>query len=136
MSWKDKFSRFMYGRYGVDQFSKFLLGLTFVLCIVSMFFRNSFGSMISNLVFLLIVYTYFRMFSKNIYKRAAENERFLKFTSKFRRRFNSEKNIAGQRKYYRFYRCPGCGQRIRVPKGRGRIQIRCPKCNEKFIRKS
>lgn len=136
MSWKDKFARFMYGRYGVDQFSKFILGFTFVLCIISIFTAGRFGSFISALIFLLIIYAYFRMFSKNIYKRAAENEKYLKLTGGIRKKFNTEKNIASQRKYYRFYRCPGCGQRIRVPKGRGRIQIRCPKCNEKFIKNS
>lgn len=136
MGWRDRFTRFMYGRYGVDQFSKFLLGFTFVLCILSLFTRGSLGSLISTLVLVLIIYTYFRMFSRNIYKRAAENEKYMRFSSTFRRKFNTEKKIAGQRKYYRFYRCPGCGQRIRVPKGRGRIQIRCPKCNEKFIKNS
>lgn len=136
MSWKEKFARFMYGRYGVDQFSKFMLKATLVLCIVSIFLPQRVGSFISTLVLILIVYTYFRIFSKNIYKRAAENEKYLKFTGSFRKKYNTEKQIAGQRKYYRFYRCPGCGQRIRVPKGRGKIQIRCPKCNEKFIKKS
>ena len=136
MGWKEKLSKFMYGRYGVDQLSKFLLALTFVLCIISIFISGRAGSLLSTLILILIVLIYFRMFSRNIYKRASENEKFLRFTGKFRKKFNKEKEIAGQRKYYRFYRCPGCNQRIRVPKGRGKIQIRCPKCNEKFIRKS
>ena len=136
MNWKNKMAQFMYGRYGVDQFSKFLLITTLVLCILSMFLPTHIDSFISPLVLLIIIYTYFRMFSKNIYKRAAENEKYLKITSKWRRKINTEKKIAGERKYYRFYNCPGCGQKIRVPKGHGKIQIRCPKCNEKFIRKS
>lgn len=136
MNWKEKFSRFMYGRYGVDQLSKFMLAITFILCILSIFVRGRAGSLISTLILLLIIFLYFRMFSKNTYKRAAENEKYLKITGKFRKKINTEKQIAGQRKYYRFYNCPGCGQKIRVPKGRGKIQIRCPKCNEKFIKKS
>lgn len=136
MNWKNKMAQFMYGRYGVDQLSKFMLITTLVLCVVSMFLPRSIGSPISTLVLVLIIYTYFRMFSRNIYKRAAENEKYLKLTSKWRKKINTEKKIAGQRKYYGFYKCPGCGQKIRVPKGRGKIQIRCPKCNEKFIRKS
>ena len=136
MSWKEKLSRFMYGRYGVDQLSKFMLAATFILCIISPFIRNRAGSFISMLILLMIIIVYFRMFSRNIYKRAAENDKYLKITSKLRGKINTEKKIASQRKYYRFYRCPGCGQRIRVPKGRGKIQIRCPKCNEKFIKKS
>ena len=136
MNWKEKLSRFMYGRYGVDQLSKFMLIVTFILCILSPFIQGSIGSLISMLIFLMIIIIYFRMFSKNIYKRSAENEKYMKITGKVRGKINSEKNIASQRKYYRFYRCPGCGQRIRVPKGHGKIQIRCPKCNEKFIRNS
>lgn len=136
MNWKNKMAQFMYGRYGVDQLSKFMLTTTLVLCIVSLFLPRHIGSPISALVLFLIIYTYFRMFSRNIYKRAAENEKYLKLTSKWRKKINTEKKIAGQRKYYRFYKCPGCGQKIRVPKGRGKIQIRCPKCSEKFIRKS
>lgn len=136
MGWKDKFSSFMYGRYGVDQLSKFMIGVTFALCILSLFIRGRAGSLISTLILLIIITVYFRMFSKNIYKRASENEKYLKMTSGIRRKFNTEKSIASQRKYYRFYNCPGCGQKIRVPKGRGKIQIRCPKCNEKFIKRS
>lgn len=136
MGWKEKLSRFMYGRYGIDQLSKFMVTVTFILCILSMFVGGKTGRLISNVIFIMIILAYFRMFSRNIYKRAAENEKYLKLTNGIRKKYNTEKSIAGQRKYYRFYRCPGCNQRIRVPKGRGRIQIRCPKCNEKFIKNS
>lgn len=136
MSWKQKLSNFMYGRYGVDQLSRFMLTLTLILCIISLFVGGRADSFIGMFIMLLIILSYFRMFSKNIYKRAAENEKYLKLTSGFRNKINAEKKIAGQRKYYRFYKCPQCGQRIRVPKGHGKIQVRCPKCNEKFIRKS
>ena len=136
MNWKNKMSQFLYGRYGVDQLSKFLLIITLILCVVSIFSPMRIGSFISTLVFILIIYTYYRMLSKNIYKRASENEKYLKITSKWRKKINTEKKISSQRKYYRFYKCPGCGQKIRVPKGHGKIQIRCPKCDEKFIKKS
>ena len=76
MNWRDRFSKFMYGRYGADQFSKFLLGLTIALCIISLFVPRRLGSLFSTLILLLIFYTYFRMFSRNIYKRAAENEKY------------------------------------------------------------
>lgn len=136
MSWRDKFSGFMYGRYGVDQLSRFMLICTFVLCILSLFVRGRAASLISALILLLIIIVYFRMFSRNIYKRALENEKYLKWTNVFRNKINREKEIANQRKYYKFFKCPGCGQKIRVPKGHGKIQVRCPKCNEKFLRKS
>lgn len=136
MNLKEKLSRFMYGRYGIDHLSRFLLTVTFILCVLSIFVSGRGSSFISAVTFALIILMYFRMFSRNIYKRAAENEKYLRLTGKIRGKYQAEKKIASQRKYYRFYRCPGCGQRIRVPKGRGRIQIRCPKCNEKFIKNS
>ena len=136
MRWRDKFAQFMYGRYGMDQLSRFLFICIFVLCFISLFTRNIADSVISTLILFLLIVVYFRMFSRNIYKRAAENEKYLKLTGGIRRKFQTEKTIAGQKKYYRFFRCPNCGQRIRVPKGHGKIQIRCPKCNEKFTRKS
>ena len=150
MSWRNKFANFMYGRYGVDDLSKFMLLITFILCIVSMFVKTS---IISSLILLLIVFTYFRMFSKNIYKRAAENEKYLQFMGRFRKNKNFGNNYGGysrgyngygngsntyaqQKKIYKFFKCPGCSQKIRVPKGHGKIEIRCPKCNTKFIRRS
>lgn len=136
MNWKQKLSNFMHGRYGADQLSRFMLIVTFILCIISLFVSGRVDSFIGMLIFLLIILSYFRMFSKNIYKRAAENDKYLKLTQGFRKKINAEKKLAGQRKYYHFYKCPQCGQRIRVPKGHGRIQIRCPKCNEKFIKRS
>lgn len=137
MNWRDKFTNFMYGRYGVDQLSRFMLIVTFVLCILSMFIRIP---LLSTLILLLIILTYFRMFSKNIYKRAAENEKYLQFISKFKKNagtgtYTNSQN-AQQKKYYKYFKCPGCSQKIRIPKGHGKIEIRCPKCNTKFIRRS
>lgn len=137
MNWRDKFTSFMYGRYGIDQLSRFMLVVTFVLCILSIFIRTY---IISLLILALIIIIYFRMFSKNIYKRAAENEKYLRFISNFKGKASagtsSYSKNAEQRKYYKFFKCPGCSQKIRIPKGHGKIEIRCPKCNTKFIRRS
>lgn len=137
MNWRDKFTNFMYGRYGVDQLSRFMLVVTFVLCIISLFVRTS---LLSILIFALIILTYYRMFSKNIYKRAAENEKYLHFIERFKgkthRTTSGYTQNAEQKKYYKFFKCPGCSQKIRIPRGHGKIEIRCPKCNTKFIRKS
>lgn len=136
MNFREKFSKFMYGRYGSDQFSRFLLWTTIILCIISIFVPARLSSTLNLIIFILIIYTYFRMFSRNIYKRAAENEKYLRIFGKWKNKFNREKNLASQRKYYHFYKCPGCGQKIRIPKGHGKIQIRCPKCNTTFIKNS
>lgn len=136
MNWRDKFANFMYGRYGVDQLSRFMLIVVFVLCILSMFIRTQ---ILSLLILLLIIFTYYRMFSRNIYKRAAENEKYLQFINRFKGKTGSKSyntRSAQQKKYYKYFKCPGCSQKIRIPRGHGRIEIRCPKCNTKFIRKS
>lgn len=133
---KDKFIRFMQGRYGVDQFSRFLLGVALVSIIISIFIRGYLGTLLNTIGLLAIVYTYFRIFSRNIQKRYAENQKYLSITSKIRMRFNKEKNIMAQRKTHHIYTCPGCGQKIRIPRGKGKIEIECPKCHTKFIKNS
>ncbi len=137
MNWRDKFTNFMYGRYGIDQLSRFMLIVTFILCILSIFIRTH---ILSILILALIIIIYYRMFSKKIYKRAAENEKYLRFINNLKGKTSSGRSgyakDAAQRKYYRFFKCPGCSQKIRIPKGHGKIEIRCPKCNTKFIRRS
>lgn len=137
---RDKIARFMYGRYGADEFSKFLLHSTLVLFALYIILRLFRLDMIAILCYwagvALIIYSYSRMFSRNISKRYSENQKFLFKKMAFMKKLNSEKAIAGQRKDYHFYRCPSCNQRIRIPRGKGRIEIRCPKCNTTFIKKS
>ena len=67
---------------------------------------------------------------------ARENRKYLEITSKIRRRFTRDKNIVKQLKDYHIYSCPGCGQKIRIPRGKGRIEISCPKCHTKFVKNS
>ena len=114
---KDKFARFMYGRYGMDQLSRNLSLICLVLLVITMFSR-------SNVLYAIalagIIYTYFRVFSRNISKRSEENE-------KYRIKDN---------KTHKIFKCPSCSQKIRVPRGRGRISIKCPKCRIEFIKKT
>lgn len=134
---KEKLMRFMQGRYGTDQFSKFLIGVGFVCIILSFFIRKGgVSSLLSGIIMILLVYVYFRMFSRNISKRYAENQKYLQVTSRFRGLFQKEKHRMEQRKDYRFYKCPACSQQVRVPKGKGKIEISCPKCQNKFVKRS
>lgn len=135
---KEKFYRFMQGRYGVDQFSKFTMGAALVCIILSMFFRKAgvMGALLDTVGMAALVYTYFRMLSKNISRRYEENKKYLMFSSKWRMRLNKEINLMKQRKEYHIYSCPGCGQKIRMPRGKGKIEISCPKCHTKFVKKS
>ena len=135
---KDKFYRFMQGRYGVDQFAKFTMGVALVSIVLAIFVNtgSSAGSLLDMLGLVAIVYTYFRIFSRNISKRAQENQKYLSATAKLRQRLNKEKNMMRQRKDYHIYTCPSCGQKVRIPRGKGKIEISCPKCHSKFVKRS
>lgn len=135
---KDKFYRFMHGRYGVDQFAKFTMGVALVSIVLAIFVNtgSSAGSLLDMLGLVAIVYTYFRIFSRNISKRAQENQKYLSATAKLRQRLNKEKNMMKQRKDYHIYTCPSCGQKVRIPRGKGKIEISCPKCHSKFVKRS
>ena len=129
---KEKFYRFMQGRYGGDQLSRFLMILT-VACMVLSLFGADFFHIIG---FALLIYSYFRIFSRNRYKRQAENAVYLKYEYKVRQFFATWKRDMAQRKTHHIYRCPSCRQKIRVPRGKGKIEIRCPKCSNTFIKRS
>lgn len=134
---KEKMIRFMQGRYGVDSFSKFLLGVGLAAMLVSSVFNNRYaGTVLYTLGWAAIIFCYFRMFSKNVTKRYAENQTFLAKTYKIRCFFQRQKSMWQQRKVYHIYRCPNCKQKIRIPRGKGKIEIRCPKCSTTFIKKS
>ena len=136
---RDKFNKFMQGRYGVDELSRFTMGVALALIILTMFVNivnRSVGSVLDFLGIAAIVYAYFRIFSRNIQQRYAENQKYLQMTSKLRLRFNKEKNLMKQRKTHHIYACPGCGQKIRIPRGKGKIEIECPKCHTKFVKRS
>ena len=97
---KDKFYRFMQGRYGVDQFAKFTMGVALVSIVLAIFVNtgSSAGSLLDMLGLVAIVYTYFRIFSRNISKRAQENQKYLSATAKLRQRLNKEKNMMKREK--------------------------------------
>ena len=130
---KEKFMRFMYGRYGVDALGKCLFIFAIIFMLIGGWTESEFLTMLS---WAFLFYSYFRMFSKNIYKRSAENQAYLTKTYKLRCWFARQKNMMAQRKTHHIYKCPTCRQKIRIPRGKGRIEIRCPKCNTTFIKKS
>lgn len=135
---KEKFMKFMQGRYGVDGFARFTMGAALVCIVVSVFFQkgSTIGALLNTLGLAAIIYTYFRILSRNISRRYAENQKYLSMTSKLRQSFNREKSMMQQRKTHHIYTCPGCGQKIRIPRGSGKkVEIDCPKCHTKFIKK-
>jgi hypothetical protein len=130
---KQKLQQFMIGRYGIDSFSKFLMGTALVLCILDIFIDSA---MMNSWFVLIIIYVYFRMFSRNHSKRYQENMKYLQIRNKVIAKFNSEKSVMKQRKTHHIYKCPTCRQKIRIPRGKGRICITCPKCRTEFTKTS
>ncbi len=130
---RDRVARFMYGRYGMDQLSRLTMYISLALFIITIFFHNTIIYAIAVLGF---IYTYYRAFSRNISKRHSENQAYLKFRYKIIGRFNNFRFRMKDRKTHKIFKCPSCSQKIRVPKGKGRISIKCPKCRIEFTRKS
>ena len=112
----DGLRRFMAGRYGSDRLNQCLLGAAFVLLLISAIGGRQ--------VQWMSIWSMFRMYSRNIEARRRENAAFLRFFSRL------------TDKQYRYFRCPGCRQVVRVPRGKGKINIRCPKCSRQFIKKT
>ena len=121
--------RFMYGRYGSDPLNFVVLGAALVISFLTFPFSGY-------IAIALIIYAFFRMFSRNIYKRQAENAAFMKFINKWFSIFKYDRARAQEKKYYKFYKCPSCKQQLRVPKGKGKILITCPQCKTKFYKKT
>ena len=128
--------RVMAGRYGVDEYSRFLNIVALVSLVLSILFNNGLSVFFWLLAIISLVWTYFRMFSRNTYKCRAENNAYLTIRYNMTRKLSGLKQRMQQKRYYRFYKCPKCGITTRVPKGKGKIRITCPKCGEIFQRKS
>lgn len=129
---REKFYRFMQGRYGNDQFNHFLMILSLAVMILSILWKPQ----LYLIAIALLAWGYYRMFSKKVYSRAVENQKYLSVREKVLGRLRREKNLLEQRKTYHIYKCPGCGQKVRIPRGKGRVEVHCPKCGKDFIKRS
>lgn len=130
---KEKMIRFMQGRYGADQFSKFLLVIAMIFTILSLFIGKYF---FYALAIGLLLYSYMRMFSKNYEKRYKENQCYLKYANMLSALWRHKKTKIEQSMHYHIYKCPKCKQKIRIPRGKGKIAITCPKCHKEFQKRS
>lgn len=127
-----KLQRFLYGRYGTDKFNTVLLILGIVLSLCgTLFFRPLYF-----LADLLLIYVLFRTFSRNIPARQKENQAFLKVWAPVESWFRFQREKFSQRKTYKYFKCPNCGQRLRAPRGRGKIEVTCQKCHKVFQTKT
>ena len=125
-------SRFMAGRYGTDQLNTALMIAYLALYLISIF---SGWSVLYWVALVLVLVTLFRCLSRQADRRRAENAKFLQLVRPVRHKL---KNLTARikDKDHRYYNCPRCRQQVRVPKGKGKIAISCPKCKEKFIKQT
>ncbi len=119
----------MYGRYGIDAFYKFLIGLWFVMWLVNLFLDSY---ILSGFMLLEALYTFFRVFSKNIVKRRIENDKFCKVKYNVTEWFKYQRDRIKDIKVKRYRRCPGCKVAIRMPIKKGKHTVVCPRCGKEF----
>lgn len=137
----NKFRHFMEGRYGVDQLNRFILLLAVIFMVAQIIIEKAVGgpnlacTILYYLELVLLIWNVVRMLSKNIQKRYAQNQAYLKIKSRVLDFFRGVKREPVD-KAHRIYKCPSCKQKVRVPAGRGRIAITCPKCHAQFIKKT
>ncbi|NLV76056.1 MAG: hypothetical protein GX023_03595 [Tissierellia bacterium] len=130
MNWLKKF---MTGRYGVDQLSWALLVISILISILSRILDSQVLAMLYIIPLGIVLY---RMFSKDISKRYQENIKFLNKWNSIKRKINNRIQRIKGLKYYKYYKCSNCKQTLRVPRGKGKISITCPKCQTVMIKKS
>ena len=117
--------RFMLGRYGTDKLNTYILTAGVIVCLIALFVSAPLVRLaLTVLSYGLMIWAIFRSFSRNVYKRYQENHRFLQLLDRIKDR------------EHRYFNCPHCRQPVRVPRGKGNISITCPRCKEKFVRKT
>ena len=122
---RSAFRRFMTGRYGTDKLNMVILCAGLAVCLVSPFVNSvKVNLLLTAISYGLMSWALLRSFSRNTYKRYQENRKYLMLLDRIKDR------------QHKYFSCPRCHQPVRVPRGKGKIAIKCPKCGEKFIRKS
>lgn len=129
---RNALQRFMYGRYGSDRLNGFLVAVYLVLLVAHMLTGWHALYLIS---FALMVWALFRILSRNRAARSRENAAFLRLTTLALRWLRLRRTMLRDREH-RYFKCPGCGQHLRVPKGKGHITVSCRSCGTKFDKKS
>ena len=128
--------QFMIGRNGNDELNRFLLAADMVLILLSVIFSKGIGRLLSPIALVLLGFTYYRMFSRDLIRRSDENAKYFRIREHFLGMIRVRKEQWVQRKDYKFFVCPACKATLRVPKGRGKIKIVCRKCGNSFMGKS
>ena len=121
-----KIQKFMQGRNGVDELNRILLYAVLVLYVLSIILQSL---VLDYLAFAGVLYLLYRTLSRNLYVRREENRKFITWLETTRIKME-------QRKDYKLFKCKGCGRNIRVPRGKGKIEVTCPMCGKKTIHRT
>ena len=125
--------KLMIGRYGQDHLNAAMVLLSLAFFILASLI--GIGLMLS-VSYLLIALSLFRMLSRNISRRRAENDKFIRYWWPIRTTLVNKLRAFKQRKTHKFIKCLGCRYRLRIPKRKGKLQITCPKCGERFLKRT
>lgn len=128
-NFRNKLSKLMQDRYGVDELYKFLFLICFIFVIIDMFINSYILVLIETLLLVIIFY---RVLSKNKYKRSKENKKYLDIKNKTISKFNYFKKRYKDRNTHTYKKCPNCKQKIRLPLKKGKHIVKCPNCNNRF----
>lgn len=129
----NRFRAFMAGRNGLDQLNIVLLAAALALNLAGRFTDLLIFRLLASIT---LVFAVFRMTSRNLAQRRAENYRFIRFPDYLRQLQSSRRERRLQLREYRFFTCPDCRNKLRVPRGKGRVQITCPRCGQRFSGKT
>lgn len=126
----------MQKKYGIDEYGIFLVWIAIVAVLVAYFIKSTVLNGISSFI---VIYAIFRTMSTNVAKRSQENQVFVEnVINPIKGIFGKDKaNKTGSKEAgFKYISCPSCGQKLRIPKNKGKIKVRCPKCKGKFDAKS
>ncbi len=130
------FARLLQGRYGADNLSRLITVAALIPAVAAVFLRGLARNILWTAAIILLVFAYYRIFSRNISARSRENQKYLRIKNRIATKIRLRKDMLSQRKTHRFFRCPECRAIMRVPKGKGKVQIRCSKCGNAFVKKT
>lgn len=128
-NFREKFGRFMVGRNGIDQLYNFMIWVCIALIVLNLFLDSV---IISSMETLMIVYSLFRVLSRDIYQRQKENRKFLQIWNPIKNSFKLQKNKIKDRKVSVYKRCPACKANLRLPRRKGKHTVKCPRCLREF----
>ena len=127
---KEKFRNFMRDRYGIDQLTIFLTYFGVFLLLILSIFKKGGWNWIS---LVIVIVAYLRVFSKDKSKRYQENAKYLQTKINIKNFFVRLKRRTVGTKTHKYFTCSNCKTELRVPKKKGKIKIKCPKCGKEYI---